>query len=417
MPEEIPGSVVRVVGFRWAPATHEVKDFLARNRVPYYWIDLETNPGGHGLIEEAGATGADLPLVLFPDGSHLADPDDAQLAERIGLSTEADSPFYDLVVVGAGPAGMAAAVYAASEGVRTLVVDREAPGGQAGMSARIENYLGFPGGVSGAELAALAVSQAEGFGVEIVAARCATGLAIDGPYRAVTLDDGRSIYCHSVLLATGVSWRVLEAPGCRDLIGRGVYYGAASAEAASCREQDVYLIGGGNSAGQAAMELARYASSVTLVAPEADFAERMSEYLLDRLRESPNVRLRPGARVTGAAGEGRLETITVEEIETGASETVTTGALFVFIGAQPVTDWLEGLVARDEDGYLLTGGPAAERAPRPWTEDRLPLPLESSIPGVFVAGDARAGSVKRMGAAVGEGATAVQHIHEYLRQQ
>lgn len=417
MAEEIPGSVVRVVGFRWAPATHEVKDYLARNRVPYYWIDLEKNPGGRRLVEEAGAEGNELPLVIFPDGSHLSDPDDAELAGKIGLSTEAESPFYDLVVVGAGPAGMAAAVYAASEGVRTLVVDREAPGGQAGMSARIENYLGFPGGVSGADLAALAVSQAENFGVEIVAARSATGLAEDGPYRVVTLDDDRSIYCHSVLLATGVSWRVLEAPGCRGLIGRGVYYGAASAEASSCREQEVYLIGGGNSAGQAAMELARYASGVTLVAPEPDFAERMSEYLLDRLRESPNVRLRPGSLVTSAAGDGRLETITIKDIESGATETLPTGALFVFIGARPVTEWLEGLVTRDEDGYLVSGPAAAEGAPRPWKEDRPPLPLETSMPGVFVAGDARAGSVKRIGAAVGEGSSAVQYIHEYLREQ
>lgn len=417
MPEESAGSVVRVVGFRWAPATHEVKDYLARNRVPYYWIDLEKNASGRGLLDETGVSTSDLPLVLFPDGTHLTNPDDAQIAEKIGLSTEAESPFYDLVVVGGGPAGMAAAVYASSEGVRTLVVDRETPGGQAGMSASIENYLGFPDGLSGAELAELSVAQAAGFGVEIVAAREAIGLRAEDPYRVVDLDDGRSIYCHSVLLATGVSWRVLEAPGCRDLIGRGIYYGAASAEASSCREQDVYLIGGGNSAGQAAMELARYASTVTLVAPEEDFAERMSEYLLDRLREMPNIRFRSGTQVTNATGAHRLEAITLEAVDSGATETLPTGALFVFIGAQPVTEWLDGLVARDDQGYLLSGGAGLERAPLPWKADRDPYPLESSMPGVFVAGDARAGAVKRIGAAVGEGASAVQYIHEYLREQ
>jgi thioredoxin reductase (NADPH) len=412
-----PGSVVRVIGFRWQPGTHEVKDYLARNRIPYYWMDVETSPAARRMLEDIGVSTDELPLVVFPDGTHLSNPNDAEVAEKIGLSTEAGRPFYDLVVVGAGPAGMAAAVYAASEGVRTLVVEREAPGGQAGMSAMIETDLGFPGGLSGAELAERAMSQAAGFGVEVVAARGATAVREDAPYRVVELDDGTTVYCHAVLLAVGVSWRVLEAPGCRDLIGRGVYYGAASAEAASCRDQDVYLIGGGNAAGQAAMELARYARTVTLVAPEPDFAERMSEYLLDRLRSSPNVRFRPGAGVSQAAGDGRLESITIEDLGSGDSETVPTAALFVFIGAQPVTSWLEGVVARDGDGYLLSGAAATEHAPDRWAHDRDPFPLETSMAGVFVAGDARSGSVKRIGAAVGEGASAVQFIHQYLREQ
>src|SRR5690606_38139359 len=267
---------LRVVGFQWSPASHEVKDYLARNRVPYQWMDLESDPAAREVMREVGATPADLPLRIFPDGSYGASPSAEEIAERIGLSTEAGSPFYDLVVVGGGPAGLAAAVYGASEGVRTLVVDREAPGGQAGMSSHIENYLGFPRGLSGGELAQRAVAQAQRFGVEVVAARSVDSLRVEEPFRVVHLDDGTELFCHAVLLATGVSWRTLEAPGCRSLIGRGVYYGAAAAEASACRDMDAYLVGAGNSAGQAAMLLSSFARSVTLVAPEESFAERMS---------------------------------------------------------------------------------------------------------------------------------------------
>jgi thioredoxin reductase (NADPH) len=402
---------IRVVGFPWSPAEHDVKDYLARSRTPYDWLDLETSVEGRRLVEELGVSRSELPLVIFPDGTYLLSPSSEELAERIGLRTEAGSPFYDLIVVGGGPAGLSAAVYGASEGLRTIVVEREAPGGQAGMSARIENYLGFPGGLGGGELARRAMEQASRFGVELVAIRDVTGLRVHGPYRAVMLDDGTELYCSTVLLALGVSWRILEAPGCRDLIGRGVYYGAASAEAASCAEQDVHLIGAGNSSGQAAMLLARYARSVTLVAPEADFAERMSEYLLERLRATDNIRFRPGTVVTNAAGEGRLQRITLEDVETGEQETVETAALFVYIGAVPPTAWLDGVVARDEKGFVLTG-PAVRSAG--WTQGRDPYPLETSIPGVFVAGDVRADSVKRVGAAVGDGATVIQYIHAYL---
>ena len=405
---------LRVVGFPWSPAEHDVKDYLARSRTPYEWLDVETSEEARRLVDELGVSPSELPLVLFPDGTFLLSPTAEALAERIGLRTEAASPFYDLIVVGGGPAGMSAAVYGASEGLSTVVVEREAPGGQAGMSARIENYLGFPGGVSGGELAERAMHQAEHFGVELVATRDVAGLRADGPYRVVRLDDGSELYCHTVLLALGVSWRILEAPGCRDLIGRGVYYGAAAAEAPTCAGQDVHLIGAGNSSGQAAMLLAKYARTVTLVAPEADFAERMSEYLLERLRATENIRFRPGTVVTNAAGEGRLQEISLEDVETGKEETVPTSALFVYIGAVPPTDWLEGVVARDEQGFVLAGEPARAALPGAWTAQRDPYPLETSIPGVFVAGDVRADSVKRVGAAVGEGATVVQYIHQYL---
>lgn len=408
---------LRVVGFQWSPASHEVKDYLARNRVPYQWMDLESDPAAREVMLEVGATPADLPLLIFPDGSYVASPSAEEIAERIGLSTEAGSPFYDLVVVGGGPAGLAAAVYGASEGVRTLVVDREAPGGQAGMSSHIENYLGFPRGLSGGELAQRAVAQAQRFGVEVVAARSVDSLRVEEPFRVVHLDDGTELFCHAVLLATGVSWRTLEAPGCRSLIGRGVYYGAAAAEASACRDMDAYLVGAGNSAGQAAMLLSSFARSVTLIAPEESFAERMSEYLLDRLESIDNVRFRPRSTVVGASGDDRLETITIEDLESGEQETVPTGALFVFIGASPATEWLEGVVARDPQGYVLAGPALARGGPTGWPLEREPFPLETALPGVFVAGDARAGSVKRIGAAVGEGSTAIQYIHEYLRER
>lgn len=409
-------TAIRVLGFPWSPAEHEVKDFLARNRTPYEWVDLDRSEEGSRLIEELGVSRDELPLVLFPDGSYLLGPSSEELAARIGLRTEAGSPFYDLIVVGGGPAGLSAAVYAASEGVKTLIVEREAPGGQAGMSSRIENYLGFGEGVGGAELAKRALDQAHRFEVEVVATRSATSLRADGPYRVVTLDDGSELHCRTVLLALGVSWRILEAPGCRGLIGRGVYYGAASAEAPACSDEDVFLVGAGNSAGQAAMLLSRFARSVTLVAPEPDFASRMSKYLLERLDATGNVRFRPGTALVNAAGEGRLQEVTLEDLETGEQETVPTSSLFVYIGALPPTDWLEGVVARDETGFVLSGPAARDARPDEWSATRRdqPYPLETSLPGVFVAGDVRAGSVKRVGAAVGEGATVIQYIHEYL---
>lgn len=412
MTNSSPDRRLRVVGFQWAPMAHEVKDFLARNRVPYVWLDVERNAAGRDLIRELGIATRDLPAVIFPDDGFVLQPSDEDLAERIGHSTEAEHPFYDLVVVGGGPAGLAAAVYGASEGVRTIVIDREAPGGQAGTSAHIENYLGFPGGLSGAELAQRSVQQARDFGVEIVAAREVTGLRAEEPFRVVRLDDGTELYCHTVLLAIGVAWRTLDAPGCQDLTGRGVYYGAAYAEAPTCQDEDVYLLGAGNSAGQAAMLLSRYARQVTLIAPEADFAEKMSDYLLERLEHTPNISFRTGCVVSAASGTDRLERIQIRDVESGETEEAPTTSLFVFIGVEPMTEWLEETLQLDEQGFVRTGAQV-----RDWALERPCYPLETSLPGVFAAGDVRSSSVKRVGAAVGEGSTVIQYIHAYLGEQ
>ena len=407
-----PADRVLVIGFTWAPRSHEVRDFLARSRVPYLFRDYESNERARARADELGVDAEGLPLLLFRDGTWLANPSDQQLAEQVGLSTEAESSFYDLVIVGAGPAGLAAAVYGASEGLRTVLIEREAPGGQAGMSSLIENYLGFPEGVSGSELSGRALRQAERFGAEVVVAREAVGLRVEGPSRVVVLDDGQELRAQAVLLSLGVSWRMLEAPGCESLIGRGVYSGAAAAAVPTCRDRDVYLLGAGNSAGQAALYLARYARSVTMVAPEADFAEKMSQYLLSRVQAIPNVHLRPGANVVGAEGGDVLQTITIEDVRTGERETAQTSTLFVYIGAGPRTEWLQDVLLLDDKGFIHTGRACTDED---WNLDRPRFLLETSISGVFAAGDVRAGSVKRVGAAVGEGSIAIQFIHEHLR--
>jgi thioredoxin reductase (NADPH) len=405
---------VRVVGDRWSARTHEVKDFLARSRVAYQWYDPAVSHEGRGILEsvppdERGR----LPLLVFPDGSRLANPTPEALAARVGMRTEPAAPFYDLVIVGSGPAGLAAAVYGASEGLRTVIVEREAPGGQAAQSARIENYLGFPEGLTGAELTRRAMEQARKFGVEVVVTRAATELHADGGFSTVRLDDGTALGAHAVLVATGVAWRTIDAPGCGDYLGRGVYYGAAAAEAAAVRGRDVYMLGAGNSAGQAALLLAGYAKSVTMLALEEDFGERMSQYLLERIRAAPNVAMRPCCTVERAVGDERLREITLKNVSTGETEAAGCEALFVFIGAAPETEWLGGEVMRDDSGYVLTGAGVRGR----WPLEREPLPRETSRPGVFAAGDVRAGAVKRVGSAVGDGSVAVTSIEEYLAER
>ncbi|HEX6750397.1 MAG TPA: FAD-dependent oxidoreductase [Longimicrobium sp.] len=405
---------VRVVGDRWSARTHEVKDFLARSRIPYHWYDPAVSPEGRRILASLPEDErARLPLLLFPDGSRLANPSPEALAEKVGMRTEPAAPFYDLVIAGCGPAGLAAAVYGGSEGLRTVIVEREAPGGQAAQSARIENYLGFPGGISGAELTERAMEQARAFGVEIVVTRAAAGLHAEGDYRGVRLDDGGELGAKAVLVATGVAWRTIDAPGCGQYLGRGVYYGAAAAEAAAVRGRDVYMLGAGNSAGQAALLLARYAKSVTMLALEEDFGERMSQYLLDRIRAAPNVTMRPCCTVESARGNERLHEITIKNVGTGETRQAACEALFVFIGAAPETEWLGDGVMRDDAGYLLTGSQVRGR----WPLERDPLPRETSCPGVFAAGDVRAGAVKRVGSAVGDGSVAITSIHEYLAER
>jgi thioredoxin reductase (NADPH) len=410
----------RIIGTRWSALTHQLKDFFARNHVPYQWLDIENLASDDELRRVADAAGitpeSELPAVIFPDGSVLYRPDNAAIAEKLQLRTKAGSGFYDLMIVGGGPAGLAAAVYGASEGLRTVMVEREAPGGQAGLSSRIENYLGFPSGLSGGDLARRAVAQARRFGVEILAPQEATGLRIDGPYRVVKLRDDVEISCHALLIATGVQWRKLNVPGIERLHGAGIYYGAAMTEALSCRNETVYVIGGANSAGQAAMHFSRYAQEVVMLVRGDSLSSTMSQYLIDQIQETPNIRVETGCQVVEVHGEERLEGISISCTRTGSVDRVPATALFIFIGAEPKTDWLAGTVERDAKGFILSGRDVMRggKPPKGWTADREPMLLETSVPGVFVVGDVRYGSVKRVASSVGEGAIAVQMIHQYL---
>ncbi|HEU4565901.1 MAG TPA: FAD-dependent oxidoreductase [Gemmatimonadaceae bacterium] len=407
---------VQVIGDRWSPEVHEMKDFLARSRVPYRWLDVEGGEEGTELAEAIAPGEARFPILLLPDGSRLVQPSVREVAERLGLDTEPGTRFCDLVIVGGGPAGLSASVYGASEGLRTIIVEHEVPGGQAGQSSRIENYPGFPEGLSGSDLASRTVAQAKRFGVEILVTREARALRCAGSYRAVVLDDGSELLGHVVLIATGVSFRWLDAPGCSSLVGAGIYYGAAIAEASAFEGQEVYILGGGNSAGQAAMLLAGYARRVVIVALEDALEQTMSRYLIDRIRRAPNIRVLTSHTIVGAEGEARLEHLVVEDVRTGAQVRVDADGLFVFIGAKPETEWLGEGIQRDEQGFILSG-PYLRRdgdRPRGWPLPRQPYLLETSTPGVFVAGDVRHGSVKRVASAVGEGAMAVQFIHQYL---
>jgi thioredoxin reductase (NADPH) len=411
-----PFEGIRVLGHRWSPASHAVKNFLARNQVPYQWLDVESDAEAQRLLEAAGTSLAEIPLVLFPDGSRLARPSALDLAAKLGLTTQAKEPFYDLIVIGGGPAGLAAAVYGASEGLHTVMVEREAPGGQAGTSSRIENYLGFPSGLSGADLARRAATQARRFGVEILSPQEAVKLRVQEQFRFVTLGDGTELSCHAMIIATGVAYRKLDVPGIERLTGAGVYYGAAMTEAISCRDEDVYIVGGANSAGQAAMYFARFAGKVTLLVRADSLSKSMSQYLIDQIAATDNIRVMVNTQVMGAHGEHNLQAITVADSASGETCTVPATALFIFIGAAPRTDWLPDEVQRDPYGFILSGPDlmAAGRRPKGWTPDRDPYLLETSVPGLFVVGDVRARSVKRVASAVGEGSIAVQFIHQYL---
>ncbi|MFJ9820884.1 FAD-dependent oxidoreductase [Streptomyces sp. NPDC101151] len=407
----------KVVGHRWSARSSAVREFLARNQVPYRWYSVE-EPEGQRLLAAAGQDGQRLPLVITPDCKVLIEPEAPELAARVGLATTPTADFYDLVVIGGGPAGLGAAVYGASEGLRTVLVERSATGGQAGQSSRIENYLGFPDGVSGAQLTSRARRQAARFGAEILTTREVTGLEINGAARVVRFADGSAIAAHSIILATGVQYRQLEAQGCTDLTGCGVFYGSALTEASACQGHDVYIVGGANSAGQAAMYLSRFAKSVTLLVRGTDLSASMSYYLIQQINEAPNISVRSHTVVDAAHGSERLERLTLRQVATGDSEEVDAQWMFVFIGAAPLTDWLGETVLRDERGFILAGPDltADGRPPAGWELDRPPYHLETSIPGVFVAGDARAESAKRVASAVGEGAMAVMLVHRYLEQ-
>lgn len=405
---------IRVVGDRWSRDTYRIKEFLARNLMPYQAVDVDVAPEeAERLLAAAGLDATQLPAVLFPDGDPLVRPDITHLAERLGMSTSATSPTYDLVIVGAGPAGLAAAVYGASEGLTTLLLEAEGPGGQAGQSSRIENYLGFPSGLSGAELTRRALAQAKRLGAEVLTPRAATGLERRDPFRIVVLDDGTRLTAKAVLITTGVSYRMLEIPGSEELLGAGIYYGTSRVEALTHADEDVFVVGGGNSAGQAALYLAGFARHVTILIRRPDLTDTMSRYLIDRIDASEQISVRPHSRVAGAEGDGHLERLVIEDVESGEQEAVAAGALFVFIGQRPRTEWLDGLVLTDEKGFILSGVDM-NAPPSGWPLERRPLPLETSLPGVFVAGDVRSGSVKRVASAVGEGGIAVRFIHQHL---
>lgn len=411
-----PFQGVRVVGHQWSSESHQIKDFLARNQIPYRWLDVETNQEAQTLVKHTDLDISRLPTVLFPDGSSLVAPTNALLAEKVGLKTHAGKPFYDLIIVGAGPAGLAAAVYGASEGLRTLLIEREASGGQAGTSSRIENYLGFPAGLSGADLAHRAVAQARRFGVELLVPQEVTGIRVDDHYRYVMLSDGSELSCHALLIATGVSYRKLDVPGIDRLTGAGVYYGAAMTEALSCVDSDVYIVGGANSAGQAAMYFSKYARSVNVLVRGDSLAKSMSQYLIDQIAATSNITVQTRVNVVEARGETYLESICIANADTGKVQNVPATALFIFIGAMPCTEWVADLVVRDPQGFILAGSALMRngKCPDGWTLERDPFLLETSVPGVFVAGDVRQGSVKRVASGVGEGSIAVQFVHQYL---
>ena len=446
-----PFEGIRIIGLRWSPKSYDVKHFLARNGIPYQWLDIEGDQEARRLVSIASLTKSGkssnssvdtntvtperisspkapssepsslhLPLVIFPDGSLIAEPTNSQIAEKIGLKTHAQMPFYDLIIIGGGPAGLAAAVYGASEGLGTLLIERQAPGGQAGMSHNIENYLGFPSGLSGSNLARRAATQAARFGAEILTPQEAVSLRVDGPYRIVKLNDGTEISCHALLIACGVSYRELkDVKGIDKLTGYGVYYGASMVEALSCKGEDVFMVGGANSAGQAAIHFSKYAKTVTLVVRSDSLSKSMSHYLIHQIDETANINVLLNSKVTEVRGENKLEFITIANSQTGQVLTLPSRELYIFIGAVPHTDVIVGLIERDVNGFILNGPDLIHNGrehPQGWTLDRQPYLFETNVPGIFAAGDVRHGSMKRVAASVGEGSIAVQLIHQYLKR-
>jgi thioredoxin reductase (NADPH) len=413
---QLPYDGIRVAGTLWSPGSHNVKEFLARSQIPYQWLDIERDAEARELVEATAEGPPRLPMVFFPDGSVLVDPDRGSLAEKVGLRAPAQQPFYDLIIIGAGPAGLAAAVYGASEGLRTVVIEKDVAGGQAGTSARIENYLGFPKGISGADLTRRAVTQAKRLGAEILTAQEVTGVRIQDPYRLVTLDDGSELIAGALLIATGVRLRELAVPGIEPLVGASVYYGAASSEAVHYQGKRVFVIGGANSAGQGAVFLARYASQVTMLIRGDSLKKSMSQYLIDQIERTANIAVLAHTEVAAVTGTDHLETVTLKNNANGATETVPGDAIFVFIGAVPHSEVVAEIVERTPEGFILTGPDLIRdgRRPKNWRLKRDPFLLETSVPGIFAAGDVRHGVVRRVASAVGQGAIAVSFVHEYL---
>jgi len=413
----VPYDGIRVAGTLWSASSHNVKDFLARNRVPYQWLDIETDAVAREMVESIVGEHPQLPIVLFPDGEVLSAPDNLTLANKSGMQTKAALPFYDLIIIGAGPAGLGAAVYGASEGISTLMIEREATGGQAGTSSRIENYLGFPKGISGADLAQRATIQAKRLGAEILTAMEVVKVRVEDPYRYVVLQDGTELGCRALILASGVTVRELDAPGVKELTGAGIYYGAALTEAAHYRGRQVYVVGGANSAGQGAMFFSRYASKVTMLVRSSSLEKGMSQYLVDQINGTDNIDVELRTQVTAAHGENRLEAITVHKIDTDEVEKRPAAALFLFIGAVPHSEMVAGVIERNRAGFIPTGAELLKDGHRPkgWRLNRDPYPLETSVPGIFAAGDIRQSTVRRVASAVGQGAVAVSLVHQYLK--
>ncbi len=415
---ELPYEGIRIAGALWSPQSHMTKDFLSRNQVPYQWLDVEVDAEAEALAAAAcGDAPVRLPVLFFPDGTTLVQPDQAALAEKIGMHAHASQPFYDLAIIGAGPAGLGAAVYGGSEGLRTVLIEKHATGGQAGSSSKIENYLGFPSGLSGGDLARRATIQARRFGVEILVPRAAVAVRVEQPYKIVQLSDGSEIRCHALVLATGVTNRRLEAPGIEKLTGAGVYYGATLSEGALYRDQEVYLVGGANSAGQAALHFARFARRVVMLVRGSSLAMGMSHYLVQQIERTPNIEVLTHTVVAAAHGERRLEGLTIADKEGGQQREVPAAALFLFIGAVPHTDMVAGLLLRNRTGFIFTGPDvmAAPEFSKLWPLKRNPYLLETSVPGIFAAGDTRHGSIKRVASAVGEGGVSIALVHQYLR--
>jgi thioredoxin reductase (NADPH) len=412
----VPYDGIRVAGTLWSASSHNVKEFLARSQIPYKWLDIERDSEARELVESSSEGRPLLPVVFFPDGSALVDPDLRTLAEKVGLRAPAAQPFYDLIIVGAGPAGLGAAVYGASEGLRTVVIEREAAGGQAGTSARIENYLGFPKGISGADLTRRATTQAKRLGAEIVTAQEVAGIRVEDPYRIVALDDGSELSCHALLIATGVKVRELDVPGIESLVGASVYYGAATSEAVHYKDKKVFVIGGANSAGQGAMFLSRFASQVMVLIRGDSLKTSMSQYLIDQIEATENISLMVNTEVAAVNGGDRLENITIQNNKRGETDTVPADAIFIFIGAVPHTGLVEGIVELDEAGFIYTGQDLIRdgRRPKNWKPRRDPFLMETSVPGIFAAGDVRHGVIRRVASAVGQGAVAVSLVHKYL---